>query len=158
MAIKELWEDSGVVCQKCGAKNPPEAQFCIKCGAKLKVEVPQDVSSVLLSLVLVVAITSLVDLLLNRGVASLVQANQIFSGLFLLGLVSSFAIVYVWYRFKNVGFPKKGTIYKLFVSALVLLLVVYLVYYITFFIANIIAISPLWILYLWLLYMVVKKQ
>lgn len=158
MAIKELWESPGVVCQKCGAKNPSEARFCIKCGAKLSVEVSQDVSSFLLSLAFIVAIISFLDLLFNSGVASLVKANQIFSGFFLLGLLSFIIIAYVWFRFKDVGFPKNGTIYKLFISALVLLSVVYLAYYITFFLANIIAISPLWILYLWLLYMVIKKQ
>lgn len=158
MALKELWEEGGATCPKCGAKNPSEAVHCIKCGAKLKMDTVQDVSSILRSMILILSVTALVDLLFNRGVSILVQANVVFRSIFVIGLLSNIIIIYIWYRYRDdASFPKEGSMYTLFLGALLASLAVYLVYYGTFFIANTITISPIWILYIWIIYRVTRK-
>ncbi len=156
MAIKELWEESGIECPKCGAKNPSDAVFCIKCGTRLKLG--KDGSDLLLSFTLVIALTSLVDLLFNKGVSSLLQANQSFGILFLLGLISCGIIFYVWYKYRSMGYPREGGVYKLFILANIFLLGVYAVFYFVFFLVGLIAISPLWIVFLWVLYRIIWKH
>lgn len=158
MALKELWEEDGVTCPKCGARNPSEAVFCIKCGYRLRVEKTLDVSKLLLNVVLLVSVTALIDLLFNRGVSILAEANAVFRALFVVGLVSNLILIYIWYRYRGeTSFPKEGSIYTLFIISLVASLAVYLVYYGTFFIANTITISPLWIVYGWIIYRVTRK-
>lgn len=157
MALKELWEEGKVACPKCGAKNPSEAIFCIKCGYRLRVEEEPGVSKILLNMVLFVSITSLLDLLFNKGVSILVQANEVFRATFVVGLLSNIIIIYIWFRHKgDAAFPKEGGLYTLLVSSLIASLAVYLVYYGMFFIANTITISPLWVIYAWIIYRITK--
>ncbi len=157
MALGKIWEEDSVKCVKCGARNPPGAVYCIKCGSKLVVERSMDVSSILLSLLLVMSITSIVDLLFNRGVSSLVQANPFFRALFVLGLLANIFVIYIWYRYRESGFPREGSMYRIFIASLIIILAVYITYYATFFLANVVTISPLWIFYIWIINKVLRK-
>ena len=143
--------DETIVCPKCSSVNPSSAKFCLNCGFNLSILSGERIGGMLLMFTFIVSLASLLDFFLNTGVSKAAVANSILGLLELLGIIGVIIVLYVWYRFRHVGVPLYNLSFKMLFLGVFLIFLSYLVFYAIFFIVGVITLSPLWIVYGFLL-------
>jgi ribosomal protein L40E len=93
--------EEGVVCWKCGFKNPPGAKFCANCGTRLKVKAPT-VSESLALLHFVGSLYLLISLAANYLVRALLPLSIAYLASGVLSLLAG----YLLYRERPGRLPK----------------------------------------------------
>lgn len=150
-------KDGIIICPRCGTENPDYAKFCIKCGYNLLLARSGKISEALIKIVFATSLVSLLDFLLNTGILKAAAANSMLSILEILSIISSIIIFYIWYKYRGVGLPFSDNYFKMFMIALLILFLSYLSYYIIFILVGVITVSPLWIIYGYVLRSIYKE-
>jgi len=94
--------EEGVKCQKCGTMNPPNAKYCLNCGAKLgvveaikKIEINDLERAILRVILLSMTIILILDILLNRYVYTIAKIPLIgapYAIAFILTVISLYIV------------------------------------------------------------------
>lgn len=141
-----------IECPKCGFRSPSNAKYCANCGAKLAASVKgYEVGVHVYTLIGLASLIGLLDVLLNAGIRAL-MANQMFLMLSSILAISS-AILMIMTGY-SVALGRGFNRHNLIITVLLLMLLAgSLTYYFLFFIAGSLIVSPTWILYLYLLFL-----
>ena len=150
-------KDGVIICPRCGAENPDYAKFCVKCGYNLLLAKGGKISEATIKIVFFTSIVSLLDFLLNTGILKAAAANSMLGILEILSIISSIVIFYIWYKYRGIGLSFSDTYFKIFMVMLLILFLSYLSYYIIFILVGVITVSPLWILYGYVLRSIYRK-
>jgi len=135
------------MCQRCGAENPEEAMYCIKCGVRLEVNVSTldegRYFKLFSGLMLMVSVSTLLDLILNRGILTLVSRNLVIFLPILLAAAGSLIIIYSY-------FSSSSNIVKYFKMGSLMAGLGYLIIYIIPLLGGFSLFYPVWIIYLFM--------
>ena len=150
-------EKNYIICPRCGYKNPSSAKFCLNCGAKLIKEKGRD-EGLVLTLLNLMSLIGLLDILLNSGVARAMATDSLLLSIGLLWFLGLIMVFYIGLKYRGRDFYLIGRDFKLLYTGVSLQFIGYLIFYIIFSMVGLIVISPLWILYAYLLRYLYKNH
>ena len=140
------------ICVECGYKNPPEAKFCVNCGAKLVEDTSVSFISqnqLFLRLATIVSVAALLDILTNYTSWGLLT-NIIYIIFAVIGIVGSVLILYGFFGAK---YAKK--LRYVYLGSLIAG-IGFLLVYVTPLIAGKIFFFPAWIIFIYIFLMIRK--
>jgi len=149
-------------CTKCGYENPPEAKFCMNCGASLEgaevilkevvtkrpvlLTIKEPEKSILVTLFFISAIILICDLL--NSVVQILVRIVIIGAPYIIGLILSIYVGYIIKKKETLSSKDRVIIF----IAIILSLIGTLSIYIMNIFAGSIMYSPIWLLYVVILF------
>ncbi len=140
-----------IICPSCGYKNPPTAKYCLNCGARLLTTKNVKDEKTVLMVLTTLSLVGLVDIIFNSGILKAMSTNFILALVGLLWLIGIVIVFYVGFRHRNKPFYLVEHSFKLLYIGVIFQFIGYFIFYILFFVLGLVVISPLWILYVYLL-------
>ena len=140
------------ICTECGYSNPPEAKFCVNCGARLVEDVKTEFitqNQLFLRLATIVAIAGLLDILINTASQSLLS-NALYVIFAFIGTVGSLLILYGFFGARYVK-KLRYVYFGSFLAGIGFLLI-----YVTPLIVGKILFFPTWIIFIYIFLMIRK--